>query len=161
MPIERKSAAAAIAGASATAAVVSIIAPRPTAAGQARPDRVRPAPRVSTIGSRMRSSVSRPAATIARSCASSASGRGEQQLEPALARAGEEGRRLVGAEVEHAHGGGAAGEAVEDRARARRGARASVGHVGGLEERELGAQQPDALGAGGEPGVDLGRAWRR
>ena len=34
-------------------------------------------------------------------------GMGEQQLEPALRRAGEERRRLVGAEVEHAHGRGA------------------------------------------------------
>ena len=70
-----------------------------------------------------------PAPTIARSCASSASGRGEQQLEPALARAGEEGRRLVAAEVEHAHGRGAAARGPASTGASAARCSASVGHV--------------------------------
>ena len=82
-------------------------------------------------------------------------GVGEQQLEPALAGAGEERRGLVGAEVEHPDGGGAALERAEHRCE--RGAVLRLGRpLGRLEERELRPQQPDALGAGGQAGVELG-----
>ena len=86
---------------------------------------------------------------------SSASGWCEQQLEPALRRAGEERRRLVAAEVEHAHGRDAAGERLSSGASAAR-CSASLGQLRRVEEGELGAQQADALGARLEAGVELG-----
>ena len=100
--------------------------------------------------------MSRPAASDRAQLGAQRVGAGEQQLEPALGGAGEERRRLVGAEVEHADGGGAAGERRPSTGASAARCCASVGQLGRLEERELRPQQPDALGAGGQAGVELG-----
>ena len=83
----------------------------------------------------------------------------EEQPDPALGGADEERRRLVGAEVERAHRGHAAGERREHRRERGRMVvlRRPRPHV---EERELRAQQADALGAQLEPGRHLRRSRR-
>ena len=72
-------------------------------------------------------------------------------------RRGQEGRRLVAAEVQRSHGRDRGRRAGEER-RQRCGVRGLVGPGVGVEERELGADQADALGARLERGLDLGRA---
>ena len=72
----------------------------------------------------------------------------------------QERRRLVGAEVEHPHGRGAAGERGEH-GRQRGAVGGLGGPVGRVEERELGAQQADALGARAQAGLRPRRPWRR
>ena len=154
VPIERKSAAAAIAAALATAARVSIIAPSHGLDGERGAHGVDLRGR---LDHRQQDAQLRLAAGVGdrAQLGRERGGVREQQLEPALARAGQEGRGLVGAEVEHAHRGGSPGETGEHGRE--RGAVLRLGRpLGGLEERELGAQEADALGAGGEPGVELG-----
>ena len=96
----------------------------------------------------------RPA--MARSWASSASGCASSSSSPRCGRAGEERRGLVAAEVEHADGRVAPGRARSRTGASARGGRPPPASCAASRKRELGAQQPDALGAGGEPGVELG-----
>ena len=138
--------------AAATAAGVSIIAPTRRAVGDARARAPRRPPRPtrpSASGCAGRSS--RPAARIARDLrlaarrADASSSRSPRRGVPA-----QEGRRLVGAEVEHAHRRQAAGEAVPAPARARARGRSCDGQAGASRKASSVRTSPAPSAPGGE-----------
>ena len=83
----------------------------------------------------------------------------ERQRQAALLRAREEGRGLVGAEIESAHGRHAAAQPPEQWLELLEVLRLG-GPSRGLQERELGPEQPNAARTGSEPRIDLGRGRR-
>ena len=84
-----------------------------------------------------------------------ASGLASSSSSPRCGNAMQERRRLVGAEVEHPHDRRPALEPGQDRLKRGGVLGCSLGHAGGIEERELGAQQSDSLRAGAEPDLEL------
>ena len=167
VPIERKSAAAARSGRRRPPRAVSIIAPSAgSGAGDRRDGGLQQLAHgvelagAFTIGSRMRSRVAR---------------RRDDRAQLRVERLGRlRAARPMPRAARRARNGGVLSapkssvRTVATRSASRRApapARArcssSVGQASASRNAELGAQQPDALGAGRERGVDLGARWRR
>ena len=165
VPMVRKAAARATRPPRRDPAGVSIIAPSAGAhADRARRARAaarrRPlGRRVSTIGSRIRSRRRRRRGEIARSCVvercgvARAAARSRAPPSPC-----EERRRLVAAEVEHAHRRRRGRRAGRAPARAPRRAPPRSATRSPSRNASSVRKQPDALGAGSQRSVDLGRA---